>query len=78
MASDALQEFVGGVERAHLDAPWTGQVMSHEPKSRVQPLRWRWSEIEPRDFPAHGLMDLAPGLAGMASMPAIIMAGIAV
>lgn len=47
MATDALQEFVGAVEQAHLDAPWTGQVMSHEPKSRVQPFRWRWSEIEP-------------------------------
>jgi hypothetical protein len=38
MATDALQEFVGAVERAHLDAPWTGPVMSHEPKSRVLPF----------------------------------------
>jgi hypothetical protein len=38
MATGALQEFIGAVERAHLDAPWTGPVMSHEPKSRVLPF----------------------------------------
>ncbi|MBI3329177.1 MAG: cupin domain-containing protein [Nitrospinae bacterium] len=46
-AADALQEFVGAVERAHLDAPWAGPVMSHEPKPRVIPFRWRWADIEP-------------------------------
>ena len=47
LAADALQEFAGAVERAHLDAPWTGPVMSHEPNTRVQPFRWRWTAIEP-------------------------------
>jgi gentisate 1,2-dioxygenase len=47
MATDALPEFVGAVERAHLDAPWTGPGMSHEPRSRVRPFRWRWAAIEP-------------------------------
>ena len=46
-AADALQEFVHSVEQAHLDAPWTGQVMSHEPKTQVLPFLWRGSEIEP-------------------------------
>jgi gentisate 1,2-dioxygenase len=47
IATDALQEFVGAVERAHLDAPWTGQPMTAEPKTRVLPFRWRWRDIEP-------------------------------
>src|SRR5262245_8135388 len=47
MAADALQDFVGAVERAHLDAPWTGPVMSHEPRARVQPFCWRWAAIKP-------------------------------
>ena len=47
LAADALQEFAGAVERVHLDAPWTGPVMSHEPNTRVQPFRWRWTAIEP-------------------------------
>ena len=47
LATDALQEFVAAVEGAHLDAPWTGPVMSHEPKARVLPFRWRWTAIEP-------------------------------
>jgi gentisate 1,2-dioxygenase len=47
MATDALQDFVGAVERAHLDAPWTGPVMSREPHARVRPFCWRWATIEP-------------------------------
>ena len=46
-AADALQEFIGAVERAHLDAPWTGEVMSREPKATVLPFLWRWANIEP-------------------------------
>jgi gentisate 1,2-dioxygenase len=46
-AVDALRDFIGAVEQAHLDAPWTAEVMSHEPRPRVLPFRWRWAEIEP-------------------------------
>jgi gentisate 1,2-dioxygenase len=47
LAADAMQEFAGAVERAHLDAPWADPGMSPAPKTRVLPFRWRWAEIEP-------------------------------
>ncbi|MBI3327127.1 MAG: cupin domain-containing protein [Nitrospinae bacterium] len=46
-AQDALQDFIGAVERAHLDAPWTGEVLSHSPRTRVLPFLWRWADVEP-------------------------------
>jgi gentisate 1,2-dioxygenase len=46
-AADALQEFIGAVDRAHLDAPWTGEAMAHAPRATVLPFLWRWADIEP-------------------------------
>ena len=46
-AADAMQDFLGAVERAHLDAPWSAPLMSHEPKARVVPFVWRWADIQP-------------------------------
>jgi gentisate 1,2-dioxygenase len=46
-AADALQDFIGAVEQAHLDAPWTGGGMLQDPRPRVRPFLWRWAEIKP-------------------------------
>jgi gentisate 1,2-dioxygenase len=46
-ATETLQEFLGAIEQAHLDAPWTGPVMSAEPRPRVLPFLWRWTDIGP-------------------------------
>jgi len=47
LVADAMQDFIGSVERAHLDAPWTGEVMSHAPRPRALPFLWHWADIEP-------------------------------
>lgn len=55
-AADALQDFIGAVARAHLNAPWTGEGMLHDPRPRVRPCLWRWAEIEPLLMRAGQLM----------------------
>ena len=46
-AADALHNFSGAVERAHLNAPWVREEASPAPRSRVLPFLWRWADIEP-------------------------------
>src|SRR3989442_13326313 len=45
---EELQECLGRVRPAGLDAPWSRPGPLIEPKkTRVQPCVWRWAEIEP-------------------------------
>src|ERR687887_1353331 len=46
-AADALHNFIGAVERAHLNAPWAREESAPAPRSRMLPFLWRWADIEP-------------------------------
>jgi len=47
LAVDALHNFIGAVERAHLNAPWAKEESAPAPRPRVLPFLWRWADIEP-------------------------------
>ena len=47
LAADALHNFTGAVERAHLNAPWAREESAPAPRPRVLPFLWRWANIEP-------------------------------
>src|SRR5215475_15189423 len=55
-AADALHNFSGAVERAHLNAPWVREESSPAPRSGVLPFLWRWADIEPLSRQAGELM----------------------
>src|SRR5262249_37475508 len=45
--ADVLHNFIGAVERAHLNAPWAREESASAPRPRVLPFLWRWADIEP-------------------------------
>src|SRR2546428_655561 len=47
LAADALQHFVGAVERAHLNAPWAREESAPAPSSRHLPFLGRWADSDP-------------------------------
>ena len=47
LATDALHNFIGAVERVHLNAPWAREESASAPRPRVLPFLWRWVDIEP-------------------------------
>lgn len=47
LTTDALHNFIGAVEWAHLNAPWAREEASPAPRPRVLPFLWRWVDIEP-------------------------------
>lgn len=44
---EGLQDFASALERAHLDAPWLGPEMSHDPIPHMVPFVWHWADIAP-------------------------------
>ena len=47
LVQEGLQDFANALERVHLDAPWLGPEMSHDPIPHMVPFVWRWADIEP-------------------------------
>jgi gentisate 1,2-dioxygenase len=43
----AVQDYIGALERVHLDAPWTREGRPAEPRPRAIPYLWRWNDVEP-------------------------------
>jgi len=46
-STDVLHNFIGAVERAHLNASWARQESAPASRPRVLPFLWRWVDIEP-------------------------------
>jgi len=47
IVQEGLQDFARALEHAHLDAPWLGPEMEHDPTPKMVPFVWRWADIEP-------------------------------
>src|SRR2546427_10611828 len=47
IVQEGLQDFAKALEQAHLNAPWLGREMSHDPILHMMPFVWRWADIEP-------------------------------
>ena len=43
IVQEGLQDFARALEQAHLDAPWLGPEMSHDPVPHMVPFVWRWA-----------------------------------